>query len=73
MSSYLTQLLVEGHTADLRDQARRARLARASREAGQRPSRLRTLTARLLVALATRLDDRPWPTAVPASISGAGR
>jgi hypothetical protein len=67
----LTQMLVEAHANDLTDQAQQARLARAARTAERPPRRLRTWTARLLVGLARRLDDRLPPIPAPAPISGS--
>jgi hypothetical protein len=64
MSVYVTQLLVEEHQAEFRSRARRAELARQAR-AARGPSRARTSAARLLVALATRLDGRLQPAAIP--------
>jgi hypothetical protein len=69
MSGYLSLVMAEAHAADLGEQARRAR-AHHIRTGPRRPSRLRNSTARLLFALAVRLDDRR--TAVRASTSGAG-
>jgi hypothetical protein len=68
--SYFSQVMAESHIADLTEQARRARLASAARAAGRRPTRLRLSTARLLVALAVRLDDRLQLAPVHASTSG---
>jgi hypothetical protein len=69
---YLSQAMAESHIADLAEDARRARLASGVRAAGRRPKRLRLSTARLLVALAIRLDDRLQPAPVHASTSGTG-
>jgi hypothetical protein len=38
MSSYLTELLVEAHAADLENRAARAMVAPAAREAGPAPA-----------------------------------
>ncbi|MCU1613203.1 MAG: hypothetical protein JWO98_743 [Frankiales bacterium] len=69
----LIQMLVEAHANDLTDQAHQARLARAARTAERPPSRLRAWSARLLVGLARRLDDRLAPIPAPASLSGSRR
>ena len=66
-----TQLLVAAHTADLIDEARQARLARAAGVSERHPGRLRTSTARLLVGLARRLDHGLGPIPAPAPISGS--
>ena len=71
MSEYLTHLVVDAHTADLRARARRAQLASDARTRGRRASRLRSSTARFLVAVAVRLDHRLQPAPVRSSTSGA--
>jgi hypothetical protein len=64
MQPYVTHVLVEAHARELADQAQQSRLARQAR-AGRRPSRARSSAARLLVVLATRLDGRLQPAAIP--------
>jgi hypothetical protein len=61
MSEYLTHLMVDGHTADRLEQARRPRLVHDARARGRWSGRLRGSTARFLVAVAIRLDDRTRP------------
>jgi hypothetical protein len=72
MSSYLTYLLVQAQEADLAQRARRAPPRRVARQIPHPPGRLRTRTARLLVGLAHRLDDRSQPAAPRALPSGGG-
>jgi hypothetical protein len=72
MSAYLTQIQAEAHAADLTEQARQAQLVRLARTGQPRPRRLRTSTARFLVALAVRLDHGLQPPAVPATASCHG-
>jgi hypothetical protein len=74
MTSHLNYLMVEAQQAEVAERAERARRARppdGARIVRRQPSRLRTGTARLLVALAVRLDGRPTPTAARVSPSGA--
>jgi hypothetical protein len=71
MSGYLTYLMVEAQEAELARNALRPRPAHDARTDRRRPSRFRISTARLLVALAIRLDNRLQPIPVPAS-SGLG-
>jgi hypothetical protein len=52
----VTGRLVGNHRSDLLRAARQHDLARAARAAGPRPHPVRARTARLLVALAGRLD-----------------
>ena len=63
MTSSLTYLLAEAQDADLAERARRAPPHHVPRGIPHRPGRLRTRTARLLVRLAVRLDDRLQPAA----------
>ena len=66
MSEHLTGLVVERRAAELTRAADRSRVARDAR-AARRP--VRGTAARLLVALATRLDDRlvvPVPARRPS-------
>jgi hypothetical protein len=77
MSTSLTQLLVQAHTAELTGQAQRAALARDARTGrrhpGRHPGRLRAATAQHLLAAAIRLDSRLRPAPVPAvAASGTG-
>jgi len=70
MTEHLTRLVVDRHGVDLATAAEHSRLARDAR-AG-RPRRghpVRASAARLLVALATRLDSRP-ATPVPVRHTG---
>jgi hypothetical protein len=70
MSEYLTSVMVDAHTADLLEQARRARLVHDAGTGRRRSSRLRSSTARLLVAVAVRLDNRLQPASVRSPASG---
>ena len=72
MDDYAHHLMFEARSAELIEQARRARLVRQAHAAGRGPSRLRLSTARLLISLATRLDDGLRPAPVPASVPGTG-
>jgi len=72
VSSYFSQVMAESHAADLTEDARRARMASGVRTAHRPSRRLRLSTARLLVALAVRLDDQLPAAPVPASASGVG-
>ena len=72
MSSYLTYLLVQAQEADLAQRARRAPPRRLARWVPRRPGLLRARTARLLVGLAHRLDDRLQP-APPRVLPSGGR
>ena len=67
MSGYQTLLMVEAQQAELAARAVRPRQAHDARTARRRPSRIRSWTARLLVAVAIRLDNRLQPTPVLAS------
>jgi hypothetical protein len=58
MSLPVTRMLVEAHTTDLAAQAQQTRLVREARAGHRRPSRSRAAAARLLVAVAARLDHR---------------
>jgi hypothetical protein len=71
MTGYLTYLMVEAQEAELAASALRPRPAHDARIDRRRTSRFRTSTARLLVAVAVRLDSRLQPVPVPAS-SGLG-
>ena len=70
MTSHLTYLMVQAQEDQLaaRAGAPQPRVVRAGRH---RPGRLRIGTARLLVALASRLDDRRQPPAARVAPSGA--
>jgi hypothetical protein len=70
MSEHLTSMLVDAHTSDLLEQARRARLVHDAGTGRPRSSRLRSSTARLLVAVALRLDHRLQPVSVRSSAPG---
>jgi hypothetical protein len=72
MSTYVTQLLVEAHTADLTRRAQLAGQARDGRSSRRRTGRLRTSAARRLLAVAVRLDSRLLPTPAPAARSATG-
>jgi hypothetical protein len=72
MSTSLTQLLVQAHTAELTGQAQRAVLARDARTGRRHPGRLRAATAQHLLAAAIRLDGRLRPAPVPA-VAASGR
>jgi hypothetical protein len=67
MSGYLTYLMVEAQKAERAANAMRPRPAQDTRTQGRRTGRFRISTARLLVAVATRLDDRLRPVPVRAS------
>jgi hypothetical protein len=71
MTSYLTYLAVEAQEADLAQRARRGPPHHLTRITPRRPGRLRTRTARLLLGLAVRLDDRLRPVAARVAPSGA--
>jgi len=71
MYGYLSQLHADAHAADLIAQAERARLVHLVRTDHPGPSPFRRSVARLLVALATRLDH-PLQTAAPAPTTGPG-
>jgi hypothetical protein len=71
MSGYLTYLLVAQQEAHLAERARRAPPPHVLRPGHRHPGRLRTRTARLLVGLAFRLDDRLQPPAARVVPSGA--
>jgi hypothetical protein len=71
MTSPLTYLVVQAQEAYLGERARRAPMHHLDRIGARRPGRLRTRTARLLVGLAVRLDDRLHPTAASVAPSGA--
>jgi hypothetical protein len=72
MTEHLLHLQVQGHATDLTERARTARLARVASTRDRPRGRLRASTARLLVALAVRLDDRLRPAPVRAARSGTG-
>jgi hypothetical protein len=62
VTEHLTRMVVDRHGADLAAAAEHSRLARAARAArAARPQRhpVRASAARLLVAMAARLDARP--------------
>jgi hypothetical protein len=69
-SDHLARVFAEGRAAELAARAERARLLREVRS--RRPRRVRASTARLLVAMASRLDDRLQPVAVAAVDVRAG-
>ena len=71
MSGYMTYLMVEAQQTELVERVRRAGPPDESRAGPPGPSRLRMRTARLLVALAMRLDDRLQPAAARVSAAGA--
>jgi hypothetical protein len=72
MSGYLTYLMGEAHEAELAERARRLRPTPDTRTDRRRPNRVRISTARFLVAVAIRLDDRLQPTPVRAATSPTG-
>jgi hypothetical protein len=67
MNGYLTYLMVEAQEAELAERARRPRPARAARADRPSGTGFRSSTARLLMALAVRLDGRLQRTTVPAA------
>jgi hypothetical protein len=71
VTGYMTYLVVEAQESQRAEQVRLPRATDDARIGARPPSRLRTRTARLLVGLAMRLDDRLQPTAVRASTAGA--
>jgi hypothetical protein len=72
VNPYLTSFIVEAHATELGERARQAGLARAARTGHRRSKPVRSTTARLLVAVAARLDNRRRPAAVPCADTGAG-
>jgi hypothetical protein len=75
MSGYLIYAMAEAHAAELTEEARQNRLAKQFLDARAdcpAPGRLRVSAARLLIAVARRLDDRVRPAPVPAAASGIG-
>jgi hypothetical protein len=71
-SGHRHHIQVQTHAADLAQQARRDRLAGSTGTGHRGRRRLRNSMARLLVALAIRLDHGLQPPAVRASASGCG-
>jgi hypothetical protein len=72
MAGYMTYLVVQAKEAELAAKARRPEPEYAVLTEIRSPGRFRTATARLMVALAIRLDDRLRPSvAVGASTAGA--
>ena len=71
MSGYMTYLMVEAQQTELAERVRRARPPDDARTGHPEPSRLRRWTARLLVALAMRLDNRLQPATARVAPSGA--
>jgi hypothetical protein len=67
MSGYLAYLMVQAQEAERAANALRPRPAQDTRALGRRTGRFRISTARLLVAMATRLDDRLQPVPMRAS------
>jgi len=59
MTSYLNYLMVEAQQADLAEGARRDPPRHLVRRVPHPPGQLRARTARMLMSLAMRLDDRP--------------
>jgi hypothetical protein len=72
MTGYLTYLMVEAQEAELAERAMRPRPARAPRTGRGHTGRFRSSTARLLMGLAVRLDDRLQRAPVPAATSVTG-
>jgi hypothetical protein len=71
MTSSLTYLVVEAQEAELAKRVRRVPPHHLARISPRRPGWLRTRTARLLVGLAVRLDDRLRPVTARVAPSGA--
>jgi len=70
MTEHLTRMVVDRHGVDLATAAEHSRLARDARAARpQRDHPVRASAARLLVAMATRLDSR-LATPVPVRHTG---
>ena len=67
MSGYQTLLMVEAQHAEVAARAMRPQHDHDARTDRRRPNRIRISTARLLIAVAIRLDNRPQPTSVLAS------
>lgn len=59
MTQHLTRMVVDRHGADLAAAAEHSRLARDARAARPERHPVRASAARLLVAMAARLDARP--------------
>ena len=69
MTEHLTRLVVDRRATDLAGAADHSRLARDARAARPPRRSVRASAARVLVALATRLDDR-LTTPVPVHHTG---
>jgi hypothetical protein len=67
MSGYLTYLMVEAQEAERAAKAMRPRPAPEASTGPRRPGPFRSSTARILVAMAIRLDNGLQPVPVPAS------
>jgi hypothetical protein len=72
MTGYLTYLMVEAQEAGLAARAMRPGPARAPRAGRRHTTRFRSSTARLLMAVAVRLDGRLQRAPVSAATSGTG-
>ena len=72
MTGYLTDLIVDAQEAELADRAGRPGPARAARADRRHTSRFRSSTARLLMALAVRLDGRLQRAPVSAAACATG-
>jgi len=67
MSGYQNLLMVEAQQAEVAARAMRPRHDHDARTDRRRPNRIRISTARLLIAVAIRLDNRLQPAPVLAS------